>query len=214
MMIEVDSKGQLGPATIRLRCPFCKHLGAFEVATYGDYDTMVANSAIASARRCPSCRALVFIVYKGTNPAEVIASYPPEVIDFDTTGLPTPVVESLGEALVCHSQGCHRAAAIMVRRTLEEVCHDKGATGKDLKDRLAALGSLVLLPQALIAGLSDLRLLGNDAAHIKSTTYQQVGKDEIEVAIDVTKTVLQAVYQYADLVQRLDALKAQQAGQQ
>jgi hypothetical protein len=49
--------------------------------------------------------------------------------------------------------------------------------------------------------------LGNDAAHIKSKDYDKVGKQEGEVALELTKEILKAVYQYDDLLGRLQALK-------
>jgi hypothetical protein len=55
--------------------------------------------------------------------------------------------------------------------------------------------------------MDALRLLGNDAAHIEARTYNDVGQDEVEVAIDVTKEILKAVYQHRSLVARLDALR-------
>ena len=130
-----------------------------------------------------------------------------ETVDFDSTGLPDQVLGSLQEAITCHANECFTAAAMMVRRTLEDVCHDPSALGKTLKDRIAQLGNQVVLPQALLDGLDSLRLLGNDAAHIEAQTYERVGREEVELALDVVKAVLLATYQYADLVQRLDALK-------
>jgi hypothetical protein len=64
-------------------------------------------------------------------------------------------------------------------------------------------------PSELLDGLDDLRLLGNDAAHIESTVYSQIGKEEVEVGIEFTTEVLKAVYQYSALLGRLRALKAQ-----
>jgi uncharacterized protein DUF4145 len=98
----------------------------------------------------------------------------------------------------------------MVRKTLEELCENRGAQGKNLKDRITDLGGKVVLPKELLDGLDDLRLLGNDAAHIESKVFQQVGKDEVELSIEFTKEVLKAIYQYDDLLARLRALKKAQ----
>jgi hypothetical protein len=136
-----------------------------------------------------------------------VACYPPEVLDFDATGLPEQVLASFEEAIRSHAAGCYRAAAIMVRRTLEALCHDRDATGDDLARRLESLGTKVVLPSQLLQGAQQLRLMGNDAAHIEAKTYDDVGKEEVELAIDVAKEVLKAVYQYRDLIDRLDALK-------
>jgi hypothetical protein len=73
--------------------------------------------------------------------------------------------------------------------------------------RIKSLGTKVVLPQELLQGLDDLRLLGNDAAHIESEEYNQVGKEEVEVGIEFAKEVLKAVYQYSALLARLRALK-------
>jgi hypothetical protein len=95
----------------------------------------------------------------------------------------------------------------MVRKTLEVLCEDRKATGANLKERLKALSTTVVLPKELLEGLDDLRLLGNDAAHIESREYEKVGKEEVEVGIEFAKEVLKAVYQYSALLGRLRALK-------
>ena len=95
----------------------------------------------------------------------------------------------------------------MVRKTLELLCSAQGATGGNLKDRLKALGSKVVLPPDLLTGLDDLRLLGNDAAHIQSQAYTTVSQQEVDVAIEFSKEVLKAIYQYAALLARLRSLK-------
>ena len=56
-------------------------------------------------------------------------------------------------------------------------------------------------------GLDDLRLLGNDATHIEAQIFDQVGKEEVEVGIEVAKEVLKAVYQYSALINKLRGLK-------
>lgn len=133
--------------------------------------------------------------------------FPAETIDFDATNIPAGVVASFEEAIKCHASQCFVAAAIMVRKTLEELCRDRQATGDNLKARIRALGAKVVLPQELLEGLDDLRLLGNDAAHIESQEYEKVGKEEVEVGIEFTKEVLKAVFQYSALLGRLRALK-------
>ena len=162
-------------------------------------------------RRCPNpdCYAHVFVVFH-PNESRVVVSYPPEVIDFDATNVPTKVVNALEEAITCHANECYIAAAIMVRKTLEELCADREAKGKNLKDRIRALGGKVVLPPELLDGLDDLRLLGNDAAHIDSNVYEKIGREEVEVGIEFTKEVLKGVFQMSDLLARLRGLRAPQ----
>jgi len=116
-------------------------------------------------------------------------------------------VSALEEAITCHANECFVAAAIMVRKTLEELCRERSAQGKDLKERIRDLGTKIVLPRELLDGLDDLRLLGNDAANIESREYDKVGKEEVEIGIEFTKEVLKATYQYSALLNRLRGLK-------
>jgi hypothetical protein len=191
-----------------LRCPACRQLGVFEALTnVHDVQVAVAPNYWLGQKRCPNakCNAIVFVVLDHT--ANLVRSYPAELIDFDSSNIPLAVTTSFQEALTCHSEECYIACAIMIRRTLEEVCTDKNATGSNLKDRIASLKSRVVLPLELFSAMDELRLLGNDAAHIEAKSYDDVGKDETEVAIALTKEILKAVYQLDDLVRRLQALK-------
>jgi hypothetical protein len=155
----------------------------------------------------------VFVVYaKDDVDAPLIYSAPVERLDFDSTHLPEPVQRSLEEAAACFSQGCFVAAAIMIRKTLEEVCKEREATGSNLRERLAALGERVVLPEELLVGMDALRLLGNDAAHFESQTFNQVGREEVEVSFEVVKELLKGVYQYRALISQLHALRRQQDG--
>jgi hypothetical protein len=117
------------------------------------------------------------------------------------------VVDALEEAVSCHAHQCYVASAIMVRKTLEEVCKDREAAGKDLKVRIIALGDKVILPEGMLEALHDLRLLGNDAAHLESRVYEDIGQAEVEVAIDVTKEILKSTYQLRGIMSRLKALQ-------
>jgi uncharacterized protein DUF4145 len=160
----------------------------------------------AGARRCPNleCAGLVQVVLRSN---AVIESFPPEIIDFDSTNLPPNILSSLEEAIKAQAAACYRASALMIRRTLEELCDDKKAVGSDLKKRLASLSGSVVIPKELLDAADELRLLGNDAAHINAKDYDKIGPEESKLAIELAKELLKAVYQYASLVDRLKALK-------
>ncbi|MCE9521591.1 MAG: DUF4145 domain-containing protein [Alphaproteobacteria bacterium] len=113
----------------------------------------------------------------------------------------------MSEAIECHAQGCYRAAALMVRRALEELCEDRGAKGATLEARIEALSASIVIPKGLIDGAHELRFLGNDAAHIVAKQYKNIGREETDLAIDVALTLLRATYQTVDLIARLKARK-------
>jgi hypothetical protein len=199
------SQAQNPSAVVKLRCPLCRQRATLE--HLNSHDSVIQNDGVTvGIRRCPdpACFGLIFFVWKQ---GEVVDSYPAETIDFDTTNVPVPIQSAFEEAIKCHAQRCFVASAIMVRKTLEELCRERNAAGPNLKERVKALGTKVVLPADLLEGLDDLRLLGNDAAHIESREYEKVGPEEVEVGIEFTKEVLKAVYQLSDLLNKLRALK-------
>lgn len=122
----------------------------------------------------------------------MLGCFPPKLLDFDAANVPVRIAGALEEAIACHAAGCHRAAAIMIRRTLEELCQDRGAAGRDLKARLADLGTKVVLPKELLDAADQLRLLGNDAAHIEAKVYDDIADEEIRAGVDLARELLKA----------------------
>ena len=207
MEVKIPQYSTGGGTRPSLRCPSCRQIGTFEVINNVPDVHVQSLGYWLGQKRCPntSCCAHVFVVLDRNQ--AVLRSYPAELIDFDPTNIPSKITRTFEEALTCHAEQCFVAGAIMVRRTLEEVCSDKGASGKDLRERIQNLRSKVVLPQELFAAMDELRLLGNDAAHIEAKSYDAIEKEEMKVAIALTKEILKAVYQLDDLVKRLQALK-------
>jgi Domain of unknown function (DUF4145) len=199
-----------------IRCPHCMHMGAFTVATPNDLainHIEIRNNAPFSLgqstigiRVCPNsdCKGIVFVVI---DPSGKTIALPNEVLDFDPSNIPPSIASSMEEAVKCHSSQSYKAAALMVRRVLEELCEDRAATGNNLKERIAALSKAIVIPQELLQAADHLRLLGNDAAHIEAKTYQSIGEPEVRIAIDLTKELLKGAYQYKGLLSQLIALQ-------
>jgi len=205
MKFSVKGNTPYNPPALSLRCPHCgKEAVMTALSNVNDID--IGDGIWCGQRFCPNqdCRGHIFVAHRQ---GKVLESYPPSTIDFDPDGVPASVLASFDEAIRCHSVGCFMASALMVRRTLEEVCLDKGATGKDLKARIADLRGKIVVPDELLSAMDELRLLGNDAAHIEAKSYDKVSAEEIEVAIEFAKELLKALYQYTGLLSRLRSLK-------
>ncbi|MCX5697354.1 MAG: DUF4145 domain-containing protein [Candidatus Omnitrophica bacterium] len=194
---------------VRLRCPVCGHLGTFErVKDINDLMIHVPTSGALylGERSCPNieCSAVIFFI---RDTSGYVVSYPPQRIDFNKEGIPENVKKTLEEAIECHANQCYTASAMMIRKTLEEICEEKGAKGEDLQKRIKDLSSKIIIPKELLEGMDELRLLGNDATHIESRLYENIEKEEVDVAIEFAKEILKAVYQYEHLLGRLRNLK-------
>ncbi len=172
---------QTNPLVRNIRCPHCGKVGAFHGlngVTDANWNILAKNQSgqqinkdgyHAGVRICPNpeCHSIVMLSFNVHDPSNLV--YPFEIIDFDSSGIPPEIIKSFKEALICHGAGCYRACALMVRRTLEEVCEDQKIKASNLKERISALGSKIIIPKDLIDAADELRLLGNDAAHIESS---------------------------------------------
>src|ERR1041385_6849461 len=128
MNIKITSSQAIPPKTaVRLRCPQCRQRGTFDIVGTQDL-TLKNENVIVGLRRCPDpeCYGLIYFVFKQGKLAD---SYPVETIDFDATNIPTGILRTFEEAIKCHAQSCFVASAIMVRKTLEELCKDRNAAG-------------------------------------------------------------------------------------
>lgn len=189
-------------------CPYCAHRGVFVPATGQSNDLNASGKALVGFRTCSNanCRGLVVIFYKGN---DIVGMYPHQRVNIDSTALPDEIAKCLNEAADCFSIKAYTASAMMVRKTLELLCHDRDAgTNEDsLKKRIGALCESVIIPKELLAGAQSLRLLGNDAAHVKARAFTEIGAKELEIAFKFAKEILKAVYQYSSLLAELETLK-------
>lgn len=198
----------LGP-NVSSRCPFCGKIVTLETIKFPNSyqkDIKVGNVSLGQ-RKCanPECNAHIFVILQDN---KLLHSIPSQKIDFDKKRIPSNVVKVFEEVITCHANSCFIASAIMVRKTLEEICHDQGAVGDNLKARIIKLKEKLVIPVKLIAGMDNLRLLGNDAAHFESREFDQVSEKEVNVGIKFTKEILRALYQYDELLEELNSLKS------
>jgi Domain of unknown function (DUF4145) len=77
---------------------------------------------------------------------------------------PSIVREVFAEAALAEAAGAYRLAGIGYRATVEQIVKDKGASGRDLKQRILNLSSTGV-PQDIVNAFHEARFVGNDAAH-------------------------------------------------
>ncbi len=212
MKITLENVGTDKIINIATRCPHCGHYGTFlqlnnDVYTFNRFNGTIRPEHFLGVRKCPNekCKGHLFFISDANR--NILLTSPSETIPFNKKNIPEKVLNAFEEAIKCHSNSCFIASAIMIRKTLEEICIDRGASGSNLYKKLQDLGGKILIPQDLLSGMNELRLLGNDAAHIEAQTFSEIGKEEIEVSLEFSKEILKAVYQYDSLLQRLKRLK-------
>ena len=215
MKIDLGSYVQSENINITVRCPHCGNNGVFlslglaDIRAENHYNDKLTK--YIGIRKCPnkSCNGQLFFITD--NAGKILLTSPSETIPFEKDNIPEKVLNAFKEAIKCHSNSCFIASAIMIRKTLEEICINRGASGSNLLKKLEDLGSKIIIPKELIEGMNELRLLGNDAAHIEAKTFSEIGKEEIEVSLEFAKEILKAVYQYETFLSRLKGLKTKKA---
>lgn len=218
---ERELQSTQGATSLSIKCPHCQHLGQF--AAVGNQQvqyqksvknpfnqTNVVRQLSGAIRVCPNmeCRGLVFVI---SSNGKILEINPPATLDFTLENLPLSCQTILVEAIACYTAKAYKASAMMVRRLLEEICKLNKAEGNNLHEKLLALKKLVILPEVLFEAMSELKSLGNDAAHVEARAYDNIGKDEAADSIELAKEILKAIYQLQGLVGRLQKRKSQPA---
>jgi len=150
-------------------CPVCKKVTLYEVywdEFLLDYDS---SGKVVEARTEE-------ILYAFTS------------IDF--TGIPTQVASAYASALKCRN--IDPAICLMaLRRTLDIVCQDKNATGRDLWRKIEDLSEKGILPSELKHASSITRFYGNMGAH---DTQVQVSRSDMNLIFEFVKYILDYLY--------------------
>jgi hypothetical protein len=203
-------------------CPHCHKTVRFEGVMLGDliqqYESDKTKQKFEfahSLRRCPECLCGVYLISKnewknGTMIEEdrkVLKVYPEPKPQINKEGMPEMLASLFQECMSCYGSGYYRASAIMLRRCLEQICDEKGIKGGTLHKRLEGLKDKIDVPQKLFNILFDLKSLGNDAAHVELKSFDKIDDEEIGLAIEIFKKVIDDLYQQEILLENFKRLK-------
>lgn len=201
--MKVLTTTNVAPLTVITTCPHCGHKVTLEQI---GPDVHIGDGLACGQRFCPNpdCHGHLFVV---TSNHVLLFQFPPIRFSFSKKDIPASILKTFEEAITCHSEKCFVASAMMVRRTLEEICEERGAKGKDLKEKIKDLKGKIVVPLELFDAMDELRLLGNDAAHIEAKAFDSITKPELDIAIEFTTEILKSLYQYSSLLDKLRSLK-------
>lgn len=105
-------------------------------------------------------------------------------------GLPAPIHKALQAAEKVRPIDAN-AYAVLLRRVLDLVCHDRGATGGSLNQKLEDLAARDEIPQKLVAVAKGLRRLSNVGAHAE---LGELTSAEVPILEALSRAVLEYVY--------------------
>ena len=124
MKITLESVQYLN-TNVATRCPHCGHFGTFVQVAPNDVAISNLNGQVThylGIRKCPNekCKGHLFFISDAHR--NIMMTSPSETIPFDKENIPNGVLNAFEEAIKCHSNNCFIASAIMIRKTLEEIC--------------------------------------------------------------------------------------------
>lgn len=154
----------------------------------------------------PECQALVAIA-RDAWPDGTVQFHPAPGIAYAKAGIPPVVVAALDEAIDCFRIGAYRGAAALVRRTVELVCADQGATTGMLDAKIKALAAKGNVAHVILNAMTDIKFLGNDALHVETREFGLIDEQTVAVAIQVAIRCLENLYQAEEILSALKRLR-------
>ncbi len=205
------------------RCAHCQNMAPHKVVSRyanlrSDFHEAVGDYSVGFAFvmiECPACSNVTLLRehwHTGIDdalPQEVDVVYPtqPRL----TSGLPAAVHTAIEAAERVKAVDAN-AYGVLVRRGLEVVCHDRGAQGRNLHERLKDLGDKNEIPARLVDIALGLKNLGNIGAH---AGLGDLSPREVPLMSSLFEAVLEHVYGAPHLIaiveKRLAELKSGRA---
>ena len=166
-------------------CPYCHRF--VELSNRGGFNSQHGTYWMG---QCNSCQKVVLV----NDASRDIFPVPlPKPVD---ERIKSPIKEDFIEARKCMSVSAFRAASVMARRAVQNICLDKGANEKSkLEKQIDELASKNIITKDLQEWAHEVRLVGNDGAHPqKPEADTPVTKEDSEDILDLLEQFCQVLY--------------------
>ena len=186
-----------------LNCPHCSAYSGITAISIPRFEFLVRfkPEKVGIVYRCDSCNHPIFLEFRvnryDTLPHKIILSENFKEIEkstetFDFSYLEEKVADDFREALTCYTNLCLNAFAAMCRRTVQSVCSDLGADGKDkVLNQLKDLKEMAEIDNETFTVLKQIIIDGHDGAH---PHLPILSKDRASILLELIKDVLYQLY--------------------
>lgn len=198
-----------------LTCPHCAAFADFQLRA-----TQQTSSGLWGLFICTSCeRPITAAVAQSAQVGSPV--WPQAVGGKEFLDVPEAVARDASEAHLCLSVDAVRAAVVMARRIVQGVAIEKGATRGTLQMQIDWLRNQEIITAQMHGLAHELRLIGNEGAHVDPPTSSTVNSDpdDEELPLDLTRedatevlelmdSILNYVYQQPAKLQRIREKRA------
>lgn len=203
-------------------CHHCRNKAPMEVVA--SYEARIGDSSFSDPTgfasydasdiyqlcKCPACSELTLRSYFWADymdPEDVSMKYLYPTPQKFPEGLPPKISKEYRAALGVRHLSAN-AYGVLIGRVLELICEDRGATGRNLYQKLQDLASKNEIPTNLVDVAQRLRDMRNLGAH---AVLGELSESEIPIVDNLIEALLDYVYTAPQLVgiaeKRLDELK-------
>jgi hypothetical protein len=159
-------------ALYRIECAFCRERGNWKRVFHDEKKKPNGRKRLNfDVYQCGNCAGFVHVVWSAAE-YSLRGLHNFEVLPWPTKDKPDPsenwpqqVQRFWGQAHQSKNGEIWDAASVMARSAMQITLRDQGATGRTLKDEIDSLAAKGVLPPTMKEWATELRLLGNEAAH-------------------------------------------------
>jgi len=199
-----------------LNCPHCGAYSGITAISIPRFEYLVRfkPEKVGIVYRCDSCNYPIFLKFWVRNydslPNKIFLSEDFEEVEkpketFDFSYLEEKVAKDFREALECYTNLCLNAFAAMCRRTVQSVCSDLGADGKDrVLKQLEDLKGMAAIDDETFIILKQIIIGGHDGAH---PHLPNLNKDRASILLELIKDVLYQLYVRKGKLQKVIQLR-------
>lgn len=185
------------PETVAVQCPHCARTVHSKIG--GATNWYVSESGEAGRYLLASCEQCQGPILFSQDYEQWEEKYDPPIVLYPTRerafggNIPPSVRIAFEEAETCFKASAHTASALMCRRSLEAITHEKGASGRTLAEKIKALEEKGLITGEFTSWFDMLRQVGNQAAH---DVTAPVSSTDARDTLDFTHALIEFIYSY------------------
>lgn len=190
------------------KCPFCAHEEEFDSRTYGYYKGPVT---------CELCKKRYYVEFGNRSGpewngvevgGELLAPIRPVgnpalLEDLEDANIPESILRSFKEASTCSDYGVPRGAAVLCRIAIQEALLHHGVPDKRPEEMVNIARSKGILSEMTYRLCLASVLLGGRGAHPQQHWLDEIGDQEAQQALLVTRRVLLDLFPPVDSASNL-----------
>jgi hypothetical protein len=203
-------------ALYQIECAFCNERGNWERVFHAEKRKPGSDKKLNfDVYKCGNCAGYAHVLWSATEGAFAGGLHAYKVLPWPIMDKPQPseqwplqVQRFWTQAHQSHNREIWDAASVMARSALQVALREQGAAGRSLKDQVDSLADKGLLPPAMNDWATEVRLLGNEAAH-PEVDETEANPQDVSDALEFLDQLLNYFYDLPAAIRRYRERRAE-----